>query len=55
MGKIPRHGWSGLDAEASDVALKVLEEHNWLRVERRPTKGKPAQIIRLNPNLTIGQ
>jgi putative DNA primase/helicase len=51
---IARNKWSGLGKSDSELALKVLEEHGWLRVERKPTKGRPAQIIRLNPKLATG-
>ena len=43
----------GLDKKTSELALLTLEQCGWLRVERVPTGGKPAHIIRLNPYLEL--
>lgn len=48
--EIYRREWSKLNtAEAVRAGLKVLEDYDWLLVERTETGGRPSEIIRLNP------
>jgi hypothetical protein len=51
--QVYKNGWSGLDKDTTELALVTLEQCSWLRVERVPTSGKPAHVIRLNPHLEI--
>jgi putative DNA primase/helicase len=47
---IYRRQWTQLRTpEAVGDALAILETHHWLRVEEQITGGRPAEIIRLNP------
>ena len=53
--QVYRHGWQGLTTpKAVSEAARVLEQANWVRVERVPagTKGgRPRELIRLHPEL----
>lgn len=52
-----RKGWSFLNTpQKLDEALAVLEEHRWLRLGEVPaeSKGRPTEVIRLNPHLKKG-
>ncbi len=45
-------GWTGLDDRAiAETAIKMLVEHEWLREERRHTRGRPAKVYHVNPKV----
>jgi hypothetical protein len=47
-----RPNWAGLNNLLSvDLALAVLEEKNWIRLETRHTEGRPSEIVRINPEI----
>ena len=49
---IYRKCWAGLDKDAVEAGLMVLEEAGWCRVvERQKGRGRPAEIVLLNPKL----
>jgi len=49
---IYRHQWSLLTSpEEVEMALVVLEECNWVRIERVQTDGRPSDMVRLHPSL----
>ncbi len=48
-----RRHWSTLDTpERIGDALAILERHAWLRVEERPTNGRPSDVLIFNPDLS---
>src|SRR6185437_11809735 len=57
-----KNGWSELSApEQARAALRVLEEHGWVRQEDEtdeladivgiPRQGRPSEVYRLNPKI----
>lgn len=49
---IYRNHWARLSTPSEVKAgLEVLEEYDWLAVEKIPTGGKPSEIIRLSPRI----
>lgn len=49
---IYRNHWARLTSpDEVKAGLEVLEEFDWLAVEKIPTGGKPSEIIRLNPRI----
>lgn len=48
---IYRRHWAGLDQDATDAALEVLEERGWLRVEQIETGGRPRFDYHVNPRV----
>lgn len=55
---IYRHQWPGLKtAEQVGAALAVLEAHHWLKVVKtgEEGRGRPAEIIRLNPKAGVSE
>jgi putative DNA primase/helicase len=47
---IYRPNWAGLNnLTFVDLALAVLEEINWIRIETKAAEGRPSEIIRINP------
>jgi hypothetical protein len=49
---IYRPQWSGLTvADRVWSGLRVLENHNHLKIEEGGTEGHPADILRINPSL----
>ena len=50
---IYRKGWGGLDRSAVEAGLTVLEDSDWCRMVRQQNgRGRAAEILMLNPNLT---
>lgn len=50
--EVYQHGWTGLpDPPAVAKAAAVLVEHDWLRVERQQTSGRPRTVYRVNPKV----
>jgi hypothetical protein len=48
------HHWKGLEsAKQVRAGVKVLEEAGWVRIERRSTRGRPTDVIRLHPHFRI--
>ena len=43
-----RH-WARLDREGAKKAIELLVEHDWLRVERIETGGRPSYLCHVNP------
>jgi len=55
---IYRKGWAGLDRQAIEPGLSVLEDAGWCRVvEQKGDRGRATEIVQLNPRLTreVGQ
>jgi hypothetical protein len=51
-----RKGWATLGTrEEVDGALDVLQEHNWLRVLKMDTGGRPSEVVILHPTLRPGR
>lgn len=51
-----RKGWATLGTrEEVDGALDVLQEHNWLRVLKMDTGGRPSAVVTLHPSLRPGR
>jgi putative DNA primase/helicase len=51
--EVYRHEWAKLTTpEEVKAGLKVLEDYDWLMVEKTGTGGRPSEIIRLNPNIS---
>ncbi len=49
---IYRHAWSGLSARSSaQAAVEVLEDLDWLRVEKETTGGRGKTIYHVNPKI----
>lgn len=47
-----RHNWTRLTtADEVKAGLIVLQDYEWLTVDRTTTGGRPSEIIRLNPNI----
>ena len=52
--EIYRRGWSKLNTpESVRSGLKVLEDYDWLTIDRTDTGGRPSEFIRLNPMIEI--
>lgn len=50
--EIYRCHWSKLDTpEAVRSGLKILEDYDWLAVDRTETGGRPSEVVRLNPRI----
>jgi hypothetical protein len=51
---IYRNHWSRLATpEEVKAGLEVLEEYEWLTVNKINTRGRPSEIITLNPHLKL--
>lgn len=51
---IYRHHWAKLTTpDDVKTGLELLEQYDWLCVDRVPTGGKPSEIVRLNPRITL--
>jgi putative DNA primase/helicase len=49
---VERRGWAGLSrASVVHDGLEVLEQANWVQIERVPTGGRPSGVIYLHPGL----
>jgi len=47
-----RHNWTRLTTpDEVKAGLIVLQDYEWLTVDRTTTGGRPTEIIRLNPNI----
>ncbi|WP_034384878.1 YfjI family protein [Deinococcus sp. YIM 77859] len=50
-----RKEWAGLKDEELGLALSALTEWGWVQVEVVETGGRPAEVLRLHPELTGGE
>ncbi len=49
---VQQHEWSGLrTVDLVRAGATVLEARGWLRIERRDTRGRPSELLRLHPAL----
>lgn len=48
---LARAGWSGLDPEQLEAALRTLGQLGWLRVDELETGGRPSSVVLLHPEL----
>lgn len=49
--EVYQRGWAGLDASMVEKAASVLADHDWIRVEKRKTGGRPRTVYRVNPGV----